>query len=78
MIDEEFQHIHMLGQDRKDKIATAVRNMTLCPNKQGRFCTLYLLAKAKSVAVGKWIWRGILRLPAFVLNCQDLRLGARA
>ena len=44
------------------KISKAVRDMNLQRNPKGRFCILYVLAKAKSLQTGTWVF-GNIRVP---------------
>ena len=60
------------------KIARVVKDMNLQRNPKGRLCILYVLAKAKSLRTGKWVFRGISASPVPVLNGQQLRLAARS
>ena len=60
------------------RIARVVNDMRLQRNPKGRLCILYVLAKAKSLRTGKWVFRGISASPAPVLNGQQLRLAARS
>ena len=41
-------------------------------------CLLYILAKAKSLKAGTVSFRGIFASPMPILNCQVLRVGAKA
>ena len=59
-------------------ISKAFRDMNLQRNPKGRLCILYVLAKAKSLRTGPWVFRGISASPAPVLNTQQLRLAARS
>ena len=47
-------------------------------NTAGQLPLLYLLGKFKSLAKGKWLWRGITSLPQPVLPKKSLRIAARA
>ena len=64
-------------QEQWDRcVATAVRDTNLQRNPKGRLCILYVLAKAKSLRTGTWVFRGISASLAPVLNRQQLRLAA--
>ena len=60
------------------KIARVVNDMSVHCNPKGRLCILYVLAKAKSLRTGKWVFRGMSASPAPVLNGRQLRLAARS
>ena len=47
-------------------------------NTAGQLPLLYLLGKFKSLAKGKWLWRGITSLPQPLLPKKSLRIAARA
>ena len=67
------------NQDLWDRrISRAIRDMNLQRNSKGRLCILYVLAKAKSLRTGTWVFRGISASPAPMLNRQELRLAARS
>ena len=47
-------------------------------SKHGKLCILYVLAKAKSLRTGKWVFRGNSASPTPILNRALLRMSARA
>ena len=49
-------------------------DMQLPRNEQGKLCILYVVAKAKSLRTGTWVFRGILTSPAPVLQRPHLRI----
>ena len=73
-----WDQVRSTPQSWERLISQAVTRMHLQRNQQGHLCVLYLLSKAKSLATGKWVWRGISASPSPVLDKQQLRLGARA
>ena len=78
MRNEKFTPAGCTVDQLNTKIARVVKDMSLQRNPKGRLCILYVLAKAKSLRTGKWVFRGISASPAPVLNGQQLRLGARS
>ena len=78
MRKEKFTHADCTMDQWNNRIAKVVRDMSLQRNPKGRLCILYVLAKAKSLRTGKWVFRGISASPAPVLNNQQLRLAARS
>ena len=78
MREEIFQRVRSSPQSWERHISQAVTRSHLRRNQQGRLCVPYLLSKAKSLATGQWVWRGICASPSPVLDKQQWRLGARA
>ena len=78
MRKEKFVAASCTAERWNDRIAHAVRDMNLQHNPKGTLCVVYVLAKAKSHRIGKWVFRGISALPAPVLNNQQLRLATRS
>ena len=78
MKKEKFSPAGCLVDQWNNRIAKAVRVMSLQRNPKGRLCVLYVLAKAKSLRTRNWVFRGISASPASVLDSQQLRLAARS
>ena len=68
MINEKFVPAGCTHEQWDRRISKAVRDMNLQRNPKGRLCILYVLAKAKSLRTGTWVFRGISASPAPVLN----------
>ena len=68
MRKEKFTPAGCTMDQWNNRIAKVVRDMSLQRNPKGRLCILYVLAKAKSLRTGKWVFRGISASPARVLN----------
>ena len=61
-----------------NRIAQAIRDMSLQRNPKGRLCVLYVLAKATTLRTRTWVFRGISASPSPIFNSQQLRLAARS
>ena len=75
---EKFINTRWQKPDWDQSISAAVQAMALQRNPQGRMCVLDVLAKAKSLKIGVWVFRGISASPAPILQRKQLRLAARA
>ena len=78
MITEKFPDTQWSQEQWDTNVATTIQEMQLQRNQQGKLCVMHVLAKAKSLRTGKWVFRGISASPARILPCQQLRLAAQA
>ena len=78
MIEEKFHDTGYSTAHWEAAIAKAVVDINLERSPQGKWCLLYILAKAKSLRTSKWSFRGISASPTRILKRHILRVGTPA
>ena len=73
-----FYDRRKFGWAKHTAISAVLRNMSFTRSKEGSVCTLYVLAKAKSLLTKECVFRGSLASPAPIISWKHQRIVVRS